>query len=584
MNKFFTTFLILINITVFGQIGGVSISANGTNPDASAGLDVNFSNKGFLLPRLTQTQRDSIHTPALGLIIFNTTTNCMDMYGFGNWQAMSCLCSGPPSTSGAITGDTSACSGSSNNVYTAIPVSGANSYTWTVPSGAAIIAGQGTSSITVDFGTSSGNIAVSANNNCGTSGATILAVSVHNTPSTPGNITGSSSPCSGSSGNVYSIGYVAGATSYTWSVPSDAIVTNGQGTNAATITFGTASGNVSVSANNSCGNSSASVLPVTISNIPSTPGAITGSATVCSGSGGNIYSINSVADATTYTWSGPAGAIVTGGQGTVSATISFGSTSGNISVTAGNACGNSSANTLAVNVSSGGSGSQTFNYTGAAQTFTVPGCVTSITITAYGAQGGNHYSGSTGGYGGSATGQLAVTPGQVLNIYVGGRGNDFQTAGYNGGGAAGTTEGSGGGGASDIRVGGTDFSNRVIVAAGGGGCGFIVNGGAGGGTSGNTGSGPYPGTGGTQLAGGSKGTDLCNASNPTDGTLGQGGNGAAGGCGEGAGGGGGGGTGNQGTSTRGSGAGGGSSYTGGVTGGSTSAGVQSGNGQIVLNW
>ena len=75
------------------------------------------------------------------------------------------------------------------------------------------------------------------------------------------------------------------------------------------------------------------------------------------------------------------------------------------------------------------SGSVTFNYTGAVQTFTVPVGVTSLTIQAEGAQGGSNAGGIVGGLGGMATGTLAVTPGDVLNIYVGGQN------GYNGGGS-----------------------------------------------------------------------------------------------------------------------------------------------------
>lgn len=67
----------------------------------------------------------------------------------------------------------------------------------------------------------------------------------------------------------------------------------------------------------------------------------------------------------------------------------------------------------------GGPGTQTFNYTGAAQTFTVPAGVTSVTIDAYGAEGLG-FNGFTPGQGGRAKGDLTVTPGQVLNIYVGG--------------------------------------------------------------------------------------------------------------------------------------------------------------------
>src|SRR6218665_2315498 len=68
----------------------------------------------------------------------------------------------------------------------------------------------------------------------------------------------------------------------------------------------------------------------------------------------------------------------------------------------------------------------TFNYTGAAQNFTVPICVSTISIEVMGAQGGDSEDACgpgpwdiDGGLGGSATGVLNVTAGQVLSIYVG---------------------------------------------------------------------------------------------------------------------------------------------------------------------
>ena len=163
-------------------------------------------------------------------------------------------------------------------------------------------------------------------------------------------------------------------------------------------------------------------------------------------------------------------------------------------------------------------GSQTFNYTGAVQMWTVPAGVTSVTISAQGAQGGSNAMGIVGGLGGSATGDLAVTPGDVLNIYVGG------TNGYNGGGTTpvhpcANARGGEGGGASDVRLNGTTLGLRVIVGAGGGGAGGSRIAGCGRGSGGAGGGGYYGGgggagtpqtgslpTGGTQVAGGSGGT------------------------------------------------------------------------------
>jgi hypothetical protein len=51
----------------FGQIG-----INTVNPDTSAALDVQGTNKGVLFPRTTQLQLSNIFQPATGLTLFQT--------------------------------------------------------------------------------------------------------------------------------------------------------------------------------------------------------------------------------------------------------------------------------------------------------------------------------------------------------------------------------------------------------------------------------------------------------------------------------------------------------------------------------
>lgn len=76
-----------------------------------------------------------------------------------------------------------------------------------------------------------------------------------------------------------------------------------------------------------------------------------------------------------------------------------------------------------------------FNYTGGSQNYVVPAGVTVICFTVEGAQGnGNASNLMLGGLGGQTTGQLLVTPGQVLQINVGGGGLGNSTpGGFNGG-------------------------------------------------------------------------------------------------------------------------------------------------------
>ncbi len=229
-------------------------------------------------------------------------------------------------------------------------------------------------------------------------------------------------------------------------------------------------------------------------------------------------------------------------------------------------------------------GSQTFSYTGAAQTFTVPGGVTAINADVRGAKGGTNPQNSAGGLGGRTQATLPVLGGQILNIFVGGT-TTTTTGGFNGGGTGGNASYSvGGGGASDIRTNGTALANRMIVAGGGAGAGYNCGtsqemGGAGGGLVGETGyqcntQTSYPGTGGTQNAGGTSQGGL-----GTTGTIGVGGNGY-----NPYGGGGGGGYFGGGGASYGGG-GGGSNYTDISTSNIThTQGFQSGNGVVILNW
>lgn len=81
---------------------------------------------------------------------------------------------------GAITGPGSVCPKQTNVRYSITPVVGAKTYTWTVPDKASIVSGQSTASILVKFATTSGNITVKANNDCGSSAAVSTSVVITN--------------------------------------------------------------------------------------------------------------------------------------------------------------------------------------------------------------------------------------------------------------------------------------------------------------------------------------------------------------------------------------------------------------------
>jgi hypothetical protein len=55
------------------------------SPDAKAALTVTSTTKGFLPPRMTGTQRDAITSPTAGLILYNSTTNKLQVRTDAAW-------------------------------------------------------------------------------------------------------------------------------------------------------------------------------------------------------------------------------------------------------------------------------------------------------------------------------------------------------------------------------------------------------------------------------------------------------------------------------------------------------------------
>lgn len=111
---------------------------------------------------------------------------------------------------------------------------------------------------------------------------------------------------------------------------------------------------------------------------------------------------------------------------------------------------------LAVSAASAQATTLTYLYTGGEQTFTVPAGVTTLHLVAIGGAGGS--SAVLGGAAAQVTGDLAVTPGEILYIEVGGKGKDGVSGAagsFNGGapgGGGGVSPAGGGGGASDVRT------------------------------------------------------------------------------------------------------------------------------------
>lgn len=175
-----------------------------------------------------------------------------------------------PVQPGAISGPVNGVCTSTGVVYSIAAVPTATTYTWTVPTGATIVNGQGTNSITVSFNSTfiEGDITVLASTACGSSAATSLAVA--GATVMPGPITGSTIGNCRLESQTYSIAPVPGATSYTWVVPQRVRILSGQGTTSVQVKFDEdyETGDICVYTNNSCGRSAYRCMTVVESPCP----------------------------------------------------------------------------------------------------------------------------------------------------------------------------------------------------------------------------------------------------------------------------------------------------------------------------
>ena len=282
-------------------------------------------------------------TASGGSIIVQGENSC----GVGNVSASyTVTVNNLPSAAGAINGPSAVCQGNTTITYSILPILNANGYNWIIPSGAMIVSGTNTTSITVDFSATaiSGDIMVQGTNACGAGPISApFAVSVELLPSSAGTITGLATLCKGRNGVMYSVLPVTNATSYVWAVPSGASIISGQGTMSIIVDYSITaiSESVTVYGTNTCGNGQSSFLPVTMDMLPLPASTIVGTSPVCQGQNGVTYSVPIIGIATSYVWTLPPGATIISGANTNIITVNFSATasSGTITVRGENPCG-----------------------------------------------------------------------------------------------------------------------------------------------------------------------------------------------------------------------------------------------------
>jgi len=191
---------------------------------------------------------------------------------------------------------------------------------------------------------------VKGNNNCGDGATSSLAITVNPLPASAGTIAGTTSVCQGQNTVIYAVPIITNATSYAWTLPTDATGTSTK--DSITVNYGAAatSGNITVKGNNACGDGAISTLAITVNPLPASAGTIAGTTTVCRGQNSVSYSVPSIADAVSYIWSLPTGATGISNINSIQINYSKSATSGSIYVKGTNACGSGQQSTLPVQV------------------------------------------------------------------------------------------------------------------------------------------------------------------------------------------------------------------------------------------
>ena len=85
----------ILMIALMPTLLGAQILFGNGIPDGSAALDVQSNGGGTLFPRLTTAQRDGISSPATGLMLYNTSSRCLEVNvgtpASVEWARLNCL-------------------------------------------------------------------------------------------------------------------------------------------------------------------------------------------------------------------------------------------------------------------------------------------------------------------------------------------------------------------------------------------------------------------------------------------------------------------------------------------------------------
>jgi gliding motility-associated-like protein len=238
-----------------------------------------------------------------------------------------------------ISGEQSICP-NTTHTYSVTPNANVTTNQWTVPNGASIASGQGSSFIQVNWGSSiGGQITMTPSNACGAGPITNLTISINTTKPTAVDIQGPKDVCPAATAK-YSVATDPSIIEYNWILPSGVVALTPLNQSSIDIRFdANTNAKICLDIKNACQLTTQMCLDVTVKMVQPDVPVITGPTSVCSNDDTN-FNVPSNPATTKYTWAVPTGASITSGQGSPSIQVSWGTaTTGQVSLDVENACG-----------------------------------------------------------------------------------------------------------------------------------------------------------------------------------------------------------------------------------------------------
>lgn len=328
-------------------INPVTVSGN-TFGGSATSVTITTNGQGTLSPLSANTSPFSFsYTPATAdagqTVVIEVTTNNPEGAPCTPASSSYSLTVNPlPSTSN-ITGNATPACNATGIVYSVTGLAG-STYAWSVPTGANIFSGQGTNSITVNFGQSNGNITVTETSAAGCVGPQrTLAITLQGCGLDADFSANPLNVCTGS--QVTFTNATAGATpaaAYSWNFGSGATPASATGAGPHNVVYSTVgSKTVTLTVTEGVTSTETKTDYITVNTVPSAPSAITGTASICRPQTDVTYSVPPLAGATSYQWNYTGqGADIVGNTNTVTISFNSSATSGILTVQGVNDCGN----------------------------------------------------------------------------------------------------------------------------------------------------------------------------------------------------------------------------------------------------